>query len=111
VIVTQTVPPLKSDSTGVLRFKKDLAKFSRTEEPTFVSLEGYVAASMLIDALERAGEDLTTERLIDELEKTRELDLGIGTPITFGPSKHQSTHKVWAIELDEKGGYRELELE
>jgi serine/threonine protein kinase/ABC-type branched-subunit amino acid transport system substrate-binding protein len=110
VIVTQTVPPLKSDSTGVVRFRKDLAKFTRTERPSFVALEGYVAASILIDALERTGEELTTERLIDELEKTRELDLGIGTTVTFGLSKHQSTHKVWAIELDETD-YRELELE
>jgi len=111
VIVTQAVPPLDSGSTGVVRFLNDLKKFSRTEAPSFVALEGYVAASILIDALHRVGEELTTERLIDELERTRELDLGIGTPITFGPSRHQATNKVWAIEFDEKGGYRELELE
>jgi hypothetical protein len=34
--------------------------------------------SILIDALHRTGPELTTERLIDELEKTRGLDLGIG---------------------------------
>jgi ABC-type branched-subunit amino acid transport system substrate-binding protein len=111
VIVTQVVPPLDSESTGVVRFKRDLERYSRTERPSFVALEGYVAASILIDALRRAGEDLTTERLIDALEATRDLDLGIGPLIGFGPSKHQATSKVWAIELDEKGGYRELELE
>jgi len=76
-----------------------------------VALEGYVAASILIDALQRAGPDPDTERLIDELEKTRGLDLGIGPLLEFGPSRHQATKKVWAIEFDEKGGYKELDLD
>ena len=62
-------------------------------------------------ALKKAGDNLTTDSLIDVLESIRDLDLGIGAPITFGPSAHQGSHKVWGTELDETGQYRILDLD
>ena len=40
-----------------------------------------------------------------------DLDLGIGTPITFGPSEHQASHKVWGTVLDNQGRYQILDLD
>jgi hypothetical protein len=39
------------------------------------------------------------------------LDLGIGTPIAFGPNEHQGSHKVWGTRLDNQGHYETLELD
>ena len=76
-----------------------------------MSLEGYVAANVLIQAIKRTGPQLDTERLIDTLETTRNLDLGLGTPLSFGRSEHQASHKIWGTALDESGRYQPLELE
>ncbi len=111
VIVTQVVPPVESHATAILRYKAALEKHFPGEAPDYVSLEGYLAAQVLIDALERAGRDLDTERLVDAFESIRNLDLGIGTPVSFGLTEHQGSHKVWGTQLDAQGRYEVLDLE
>ena len=51
VIVTQVVPALDGHSSLVLDYKAALAKYFPGEAPDYVSLEGYVAANVLIEAL------------------------------------------------------------
>jgi branched-chain amino acid transport system substrate-binding protein len=111
VIVTQVVPFFGSGATGVLEYRERLAKHFPAEQPGFVSLEGYIVARALCAGLEKAGPDLTTEKFVDALEGIRGLDFGIGTRISFGPSEHQASHKVWAATLDGQGQFRDLELE
>ena len=110
-IVTQVVPAVSGYSSAVLEYKNALAKYFPGEAPDYVSLEGYVSANVLIHALKRAGPQLDTEKLIDALENTRNLDLGLGTQLTFGRAEHQASHKIWGTALDETGKYQAIELE
>ena len=111
VIVTQVVPAVAGYSSLVLEYKNALAKYFPGEAPDYVSLEGYVSANVLIQALKRAGPQLDTEKLIDTLESMRNLDLGLGTPLNFGRAEHQASHKIWGTALDEHGQYQPIELE
>jgi ABC-type branched-subunit amino acid transport system substrate-binding protein len=111
VIVTQVVPAVSGYSSAVLEYKNALAKYFPGEAPDYVSLEGYVAANVLIQAIKKTGPQLDTEKLIDTLENTRNLDLGLGTSLGFGRSEHQASNKVWGTALDETGRYQPLELE
>jgi branched-chain amino acid transport system substrate-binding protein len=76
-----------------------------------VSLEGYVAAKVLIEALKRNGPQLDTEKLVETLENLHDLDIGLGTPVTFGRSEHQGVHKVWGTQIDASGHYQAIELQ
>jgi len=60
------------------------------EKPDFVSLEGYIAATVFVEALKRAGPNPTTDSVIAALEGIQGLEIGIGTPVSFGPSEHQA---------------------
>jgi ABC-type branched-subunit amino acid transport system substrate-binding protein len=111
VIVTQVVPALDGHSSLVLDYKSALTKYFPGEAPDYVSLEGYVAANVLIAALKRNGPELDTERLVGTLENLRDLDIGLGTPVTFGRSEHQGVHKVWGTQLDETGHYQSIDLQ
>ena len=111
VIVTQVVPAVSGYSSAVLEYKNALAKYFPGEAPDYVSLEGYVAANVLIQGIKRAGPQLDTERLIDTLETLRNLDLGLGTSLGFGRSEHQASHKIWGTALDESGRFQPLDLE
>jgi serine/threonine protein kinase/ABC-type branched-subunit amino acid transport system substrate-binding protein len=111
VIVTQVVPHYDSSNIGVSRYRRDLEKYRPSAAPGFVSLEGYIAASAFVKGLRRAGPRLTTDSLVSALEGIRDLDLGIGEPIRFGPSRHQGSSKVWGTVLDEKGEHRNLDLD
>ena len=109
--VSQVVPHFQSGATGVLRYRELLHKYHPEAEPSFISLEGFIAAQCLIEGLRRAGSDLTTEKLIDALESIHDLDLGIGPIIRFGPSRHQASDKVWGTVLDHNRNFQTLDLE
>jgi ABC-type branched-subunit amino acid transport system substrate-binding protein len=111
VIVTQVVPAVSGYSSAVLEYKNALAKYFPGEAADYVSLEGYVAANVLIQGIRRAGPQFDTEKLIDVLENTQNLDLGLGTVLSFGRAEHQASHKIWGTALDENGKYQAIELE
>jgi branched-chain amino acid transport system substrate-binding protein len=111
VIVTQVVPPIEGYSSLVLEYKAALAKYFPGEAPDYVSLEGYIAAGLLAEGLKRAGPQLDTEKVVEALENLRDFDMGLGTPLTFGRTEHQGSHKVWGTQLDEAGRYQVIDLQ
>lgn len=111
VIVTQVVPLPDSKSTAVLHYQDLLQKYAPGEKPDFVSLEGYIAGALMVEALKRAGPELNTETLVSTLESIKGLDLGLGAAINYGPSEHQASHKIWGSVMDAKGVYQSLELD
>nr|WP_245320787.1 ABC transporter substrate-binding protein [Bradyrhizobium lablabi] len=111
VLVTQVVPAVSGHSSAVLEYKNALAKYFPGEAPDYASIEGFVAASILIDALKRTGAQLDTEKLVDALEATRNLDLGLGVQLGFGRSDHTASHKIWGTALDESGRFQPVDLE
>jgi ABC-type branched-subunit amino acid transport system substrate-binding protein len=110
-IVTQVVPPTDSSSTAVIRYREALAKSFPGERPDFVSLEGYLAANLLLEGFRRAGPAPTTDSVIGALEQIQNFEMGIGAPLSFGPSEHQASHKVWGTVLDEACNYQVLDME
>ncbi len=111
VIVTQAVPAVDGYSSLVLEYKSALAKYSGGEAPDATSLEYYISARVLIEALKRAGPQLDTEKLVEAFETMHDFDLGLGTPISFSRSEHQGLHKVWGTQLEESGKYEPIDLQ
>ena len=111
VVMTQVVPLPTSRASAILKYQETLKKHAGGEKPDFVSLEAYVSARVLIEGLQRTGRALTLDRLIETLEAMQGIDLGIGAPISFGPSEHQGSHKVWGTVIDARGAFRALDLE
>jgi len=111
VIVTQVVPAVGGYSSAVLEYKNALEKYFPGESLSYVSLEGYISANVLIQALRRVGPQLDTEALIDTLEGMRDVDLGLGTKLGFGRAEHQASHKIWGTAIDERGKFQAIELE
>ena len=111
VVVTQIVPLPNSKATAALRYQAALEKHAVGERPGFTTFEGYIVGNILIEALRRAGRNLHSESLVAAFESIQGLDLGIGTPITFGPKEHQGSHKVWGTALQPDGGYQAIDLE
>ena len=111
VVVTQVVPPVDSNATAVLRYRESLQKFFPGEKPDFVSLEGYIVGTLFVEGIRRAGDALDTESVVNALESIHDLDLGIGTKLSFSLSEHQASHKVWGTVLNDAAQYQVLDLE
>jgi branched-chain amino acid transport system substrate-binding protein len=67
---------------------------------SFISLEGYVNARVITEALKRAGANAGRPGFRQALESLRGLDLGIGAPLTFTPERHQGLDSVYFTRVD-----------
>jgi ABC-type branched-subunit amino acid transport system substrate-binding protein len=100
VVVTQVVPhPLDSEVPIVREYLADLKSFDSEMKPGFGALEGYIAARVMVAALERIPGEPTREGVIDALEGLGEFDLGLGKKMLLGPQQHQASHRVWPTML------------
>ena len=45
------------------------------------------------------------------LEGMRDLDIGLGTHVSFGRAEHQGLHKVWGTQIEATGHFTALDLE
>jgi len=62
---------------------------------SFVSFEGYLNAALLVEALTKMGDHPDRARLREVMESLDRVDLGMGTPLSFGPKRHQGSHQVY----------------
>ena len=67
---------------------------------SFISLEGYVNARVVVEALRRAGPQPTRAGFRQALESLKGFDLGIGAALTFGPERHQGLDSVYFTRVD-----------
>lgn len=110
VLISQVVPYYDSYAAGVLQYREAMARYYPNEPTNFISLEGYIIASIFCEALYRAGRQVDTATVIDALHSIEGLDLGIGPSISFGPSKHQASHYVWGVRLGAGGSFEHIHL-
>ncbi len=92
MVITQVVPPYYlTDLKTVALYRRTMAKYYPSEQPSFVSLEGFVDAMVLVEGLKRAGRDLTHEGLIHGIESIHKLDMGLGAKLVLDYS--ETDHK------------------
>jgi ABC-type branched-subunit amino acid transport system substrate-binding protein len=95
VIVTQVVPHFDADLPIVTDYRKALRAWSSYAKPTFGSLEGYIAARILCQALETIEGPFHQEAVIKALEGLGEFDIGLGEQLRLGSDDHQACQRVW----------------
>jgi branched-chain amino acid transport system substrate-binding protein len=102
LIITQVVPPYdRTDLSTVQLYRTALEKFMGNAQPSFISLEGFVDAMVLVDGLRAAGQDLTREKLISALEATHNKDIGLGPKIllNFSATNHKGLDAVYTTVI------------
>jgi ABC-type branched-subunit amino acid transport system substrate-binding protein len=97
-VVTQVVPPFNVDGTNypaVADYLAAMRKYYAVVKPNFVSLEGYLAAKVFVEALNRTGKNPTREGFIDAVEGIRNLDIQAGNMISYSKENHQGSQTVY----------------
>lgn len=61
----------------------------------FQSVEGFVNAKIMVEILNRCGATPVRAKLKEAAESIHDWDIGLGTPVTFGPEDHTALDKVW----------------
>src|SRR6185436_14276253 len=92
LVVSQVTPNPWSDLLPVVREYKRLVAASG-REPSYDSLEGYMAARVMVEGIRRAGRNLSREGLVTALEGMSSFDLG-GFSVGFSPENHNGASFV-----------------
>jgi len=113
LVNSQVVPSYDDVSLpGVLEYRTLMDKYNpavpaalRDEKYTpqqysFISLEGYINAKVVVEALRRAGPSPTRLGFRQALESFKNFDLGIGAPLSFAPERHQGLDNVYFTRVE-----------
>jgi branched-chain amino acid transport system substrate-binding protein len=93
VAISQVVPyPWGPEVRIVKEYQEILSKAGHTDY-NFSSLEGFIVGEVMVDALRRAGKNLTREKLIAALESMNNVDLG-DFVVNFSPTSHSGSKSV-----------------
>lgn len=96
VLISQVVPsPFNDELICSKQYLNLLKEYYPNEEPNSVSFEGFINAKIVVAAIERSSAQLTRERFIHELEKTKGFDVGVGSEISFSGNSHQGLKRIY----------------
>jgi len=86
-------PPTKRSLTIVQEYQQAIEQVVGAKSYSFTSLESYIAAKVLVEALKRAGPRPTREGLAQALDAMKAFDVG-GYAVTFAPDNHNGSSFV-----------------
>ena len=97
LINSQVVP-----SPGDMRYPlvADYRAHLGPENYGFVTLEGWLNAVVVTEALRRAGPSPSREDFIRAMESLHGWDLGLGVNLEFSSTSHQGLHRVWLTRTE-----------
>jgi branched-chain amino acid transport system substrate-binding protein len=94
VYITQVMPsPFDKSAEIVKRYQADMRNSDGNSQFEYTSLEGYVDAVVLVDALEKAGSNLTRASFLSAFQSLN-INLG-GVKVAFSPSDHQGSKSIF----------------
>ena len=107
VIVATVVPPPTRRSLPIVQeYQLAIEKQLGKKEYSFSSLESYIGAKVLVEALRRAGPKPTREGLMRALDGMKEYDAG-GYVVSFSPTNHNGSSfvELTVIGKDQRFNY------
>jgi len=107
VIVATVVPPPSKRSLPIVQeYQAAIEKQLGKKELSFTSMESFIAAKVMVEALRKAGPKPTREGFMRELDNMKAYDVG-GYVVGFGPNNHNGSSfvELTVIGRDLKFGY------
>jgi ABC-type branched-subunit amino acid transport system substrate-binding protein len=95
-------PTVPSDVTpaGLSEFRTLQEKYKIESRHTAAQLSAFAAAKIFIEGLQRAGRDLSRERLLSALEGLYDFETGLTPHLTFGPNRRVGAAGAYVMTID-----------
>ena len=105
--VFAAVPTLPGPSSPAARREWDAIRStaSSSGQHAATQLAALNAAAVLVEALRRAGRELTREGLVRALESLSRFDTGFGPPVSFGPGLRIGARGAYVMAIDRAGRF------
>jgi len=93
IVATVVPPPTKRSLPIVQEYQHDIELQTGAKNYSFTSLESYIGAKVMVEALKRAGPKPTREAFAQALDSMKGFDVG-GYAVTFAPDNHNGSSFV-----------------
>jgi ABC-type branched-subunit amino acid transport system substrate-binding protein len=93
-------PQLQPEVGAVDEFDYFLSSHNLASDHRLVQISAYCAAKILVEALARAGKNVTREKLVLTLEQMRDFRTGLLPGITFGANRRVGSFKAEIVCVD-----------
>jgi len=105
-VITQVVPSPSDTSIPVVKSYHDALKASApSEQPGFVSLEGYLVGRTIVAALEKMNGEPTRKGFIEAVQKSGGFDLG-GFKLSYSDNSNRGSNTVYLTVIQEDGSFK-----
>jgi ABC-type branched-subunit amino acid transport system substrate-binding protein len=108
VITSAFVPTPDSNDPLMLKYREAAKRLAPQERWGVLFIAGIAFAEPLVAAMKLAGKDLSTDVVINELNKFKKWK-GIGAPITWNKDQHQGTDSVQIMRCGPGGSHKVLQ--
>lgn len=114
LVNSQVVPSYEDESIPVV---KEYGELMRKHDPkvpdalleadylpfekSFVSLEGFVNAKLMVEILDRLGDSPSRKKLEEAVFTVRDFDIGIGEHISFSEQRRQGMQRLYYTVVDQ----------
>jgi ABC-type branched-subunit amino acid transport system substrate-binding protein len=107
VVMTQVVPSVSNNTVPIVReYQQASDNLLGKKDYSYTSLESYIATKALVEAIRRAGRDVSREGVLRALDGMGAFDTG-GYTVTFTPSDHNGSNFVALTILSRSLKFRE----
>ncbi len=103
VMVSQVVPYPWSPMVPIVKEYLEFAKRGNVDV-NYSSLEGFIAAKVLVEGLRRTGKDPTREKFVAAMESISNLEIG-GFQVRFSPENHNGSQYVDLSMIGREGKF------
>lgn len=108
VYVTQVVPlPQDTHLQIVAQYQQALHEVSPDSEPSFVSLEGYLAGRLAAEGLRLTDGNINRDSFLKALKQAGTIDFG-GFKLSYGVDDNQGSDQVYLTRIDDRGHFRSV---
>lgn len=104
VQISQVLPAPWDEQNAVIKEYNKIYLKDGKKEWSYTSLEGFIAAKVLVEGLQRAGRGLTRAGLIRALESLAPYDVG-GMSVRYGPDKRDGSTYVDLTMISRTGKF------
>ena len=99
VIFSQIVPlPWDNSHEGIKEYQEIYSKYNENPNFSFISLEGFLSAKLVVKALQKAGVDLTRKNFLEAFNKLDKNALA-GFEINFSKNNNEALEQIYILDF------------
>jgi ABC-type branched-subunit amino acid transport system substrate-binding protein len=105
-VITQVVPfPNDASIPIVARYQEALKASAPSEQPGFVSFEGYLVGRTIVAALEKMNGEPTRKGFVEAVQKSGSFDFG-GFKLSYSDSSNRGSDQVYLTVIQPDGSFK-----